>query len=41
MTSSASAKDAIKIGLLVMQEGVFAVPGNDDIRLFRIALVTI
>jgi ABC-type branched-subunit amino acid transport system substrate-binding protein len=38
MTSSALAKDTIKIGLLVTQEGVFTVPGNDVIRLFRMAL---
>ena len=38
MTSSALAKDTIKIGLLVTQEGVFTVPGNDVIRLFKMAL---
>ena len=38
MTSSAQAKDTIKIGLLVTQEGVFTVPGNDVIRLFKMAL---
>ena len=38
MTSSAFAKDTIKIGLLVTQEGVFTVPGNDVIRLFKMAL---
>jgi ABC-type branched-subunit amino acid transport system substrate-binding protein len=39
MTTSAMAQDKpIKIGLLVTQEGVFTVPGNDVIRLFRMAL---
>jgi branched-chain amino acid transport system substrate-binding protein len=38
MTSGALAQGTIKIGLLVTQEGVFTVPGNDVIRLFRMAL---
>jgi branched-chain amino acid transport system substrate-binding protein len=35
---AAQASDTIKIGLLVPQEGVFTDPGNDSIRLFRMAL---
>jgi branched-chain amino acid transport system substrate-binding protein len=34
----AQAQDTIKIGLLVPQEGVFTDPGNDSIRLFKMAL---
>jgi branched-chain amino acid transport system substrate-binding protein len=35
---AAQASDTIKFGLLVPQEGVFTDPGNDSIRLFRMAL---
>ncbi len=35
---TAHANDTIKIGLLVPQEGVFTDPGDDSIRLFRMAL---
>ena len=35
---AAEAQETIKIGLLVPQEGVFTEPGNDSIRLFKMAL---
>jgi branched-chain amino acid transport system substrate-binding protein len=35
---TAQAGETIKIGLLVPQEGVFTEPGNDSIRLFKMAL---
>jgi branched-chain amino acid transport system substrate-binding protein len=35
---AAQAQETIKIGLLVPQEGVFTDPGNDVIRLFKMAL---
>lgn len=35
---AAEAKETIKIGLMVPQEGVFTEPGNDSIRLFKMAL---
>ncbi len=37
-TGTAQGQEAIKIGLLVPQEGVFTDPGNDSIRLFKMAL---